>query len=120
MFSVTRPMRMTVLGSTALFLIAAAAVANLAPEDAEPAGPVIAAPQAATSLWEYKALPRREVVNLAPGDQGEYILPEDLLEDFNRGLEVLGEQGWELVAVEPYHTEGYVRWPALYVFRRPK
>lgn len=107
--------------STALLLVGGIGVANLTPGDGRPEGPVIAAvPRAAGTGWEYKTLPRAEIVQLAPGHQGEYILPKDLLEDLNLGLDVLGEQDWELVAVEPYHKEGYVSWPALYTFRRPR
>lgn len=121
MFPMNRRTRQGLLASTALLLVAAVATANLTPDEAPVEGPAItAAPRAAAAGWEYKALPRAEIVQMAPGRQGEYILPKDLLEDFNRGLEVLGSQGWELVAVEPYHKEGYVSWPALYTFRRPK
>ncbi len=117
----TRPMGRTTLAFVAVLLIAAAGVANFTPAQNEPTGPVLTeASPAQAQGWEYKAIPRAEIIELAPGQQGEYILPKDLLDDFNAGLTILGDQGWQLVAVEPYHKEGYVSWPALYVFRRPK
>jgi hypothetical protein len=112
-----------------MLLIAAVAVlataglaANRTPDGTAVPGddaPVLVPPQAAAG-WEYKALPRTEIVEMAPGRKGEFIMPKDVLDDLNRGLEVPGSQGWELVSVEPYHKESYVVWPALYVFRRPK
>lgn len=120
----TRTAPRTLFAALGIF-VAAAALANLAPEGQSPAGPDIvpSGPGIAPhdgSAWDYKALPRAEIVKLAPGHRGEYIMPKDLLGDFNAGLDVLGADGWELAAVEPYHKEGYVSWPALYVFRRPK
>ena len=116
-----RPASRSALIVIALVPLAAIGLANLTPAQEAPPGPLLTetTPPAA-SAWDYKALPRKEVVRLAPGHRGDYIRPEDLLDDFNAGLGVLGDAGWQLVAVEPYHKEGYVSWPAIYVFRRPK
>jgi RNA polymerase sigma factor (sigma-70 family) len=53
--------------------------------------------QRARLKWEYKALDRTRVEKLARGEM------EDMLTE---GLNVLGDQGWELVAVEPRGTTG--------------
>lgn len=108
-----------------LALTAAAGLANLAPEETPPADPAAAGPATVRTegrrpAWEYRAMPRSEVIELAPGHKGEYIQPDALMNDLNAGLEVLGADGWELVSVDPYHTEGYVRWPSMYLFRRTK
>jgi len=109
------------IGLSGPLLVSAVGAPSTGPGDAAADGPAVVGPvPAASAGWEYKVLPRPEIIETAPGHHGEYILPKDLLGDFNAGLQVLGEQGWELVAVEPYHTEGYVKWPAMYVFRRPK
>jgi hypothetical protein len=89
--------------------------------------------------WEYKALPVAEIEKLAPKGS------QDKITD---GLNALGEQGWELVAVAPGHLGlvgvgggiqgpgrqpmppggaggpgmpgGAMTMPGTYVFKRPK
>jgi hypothetical protein len=103
-----------------VLLITAAAVASQAPTTTEPPDSTLSGDAIERGRWEYRVLPRADVVRLAPRHRGEFIRAEDVLGDLNVGLGVLGEQGWELVSVEPYHKEGYVSWPTMYVFRRPK
>lgn len=111
---------LTFLGIVGVLVVAATATPARTASEGTAGGPIVAAAPATSGGWAYKVMPRAEIIEMAPGHRGEYILPKDLLGDLNGGLQVLGEQGWELVAVEPYHTEGYVRWPAMYVFRRPR
>lgn len=119
--SPNRMLRPALLIAAVAALATVGLAANRTPEGAAPVAdtPALVPPQAAAG-WEYKAIPREAIVEMAPGHKGEFIMPKDLLDDLNRGLEVLGSQGWELVSVEPYHKESYVVWPALYVFRRPR
>ena len=115
----------------ALLLATAALAASQAPE-AIPPGPALPGESSLPgefgpsvrpvehARWEYKVLPRTDVVRRSPKHRGEFIKPEDVLGDLNAGLAALGNEGWELVALEPYHKEGYVSWPTLYIFRRPR
>ena len=69
----------------------------------------------AKTRWEYKALSRDEIKALEFKKRGT--------ETAEGGLNMLGDDGWELVAIEPaVHVSpslGGER-PALYVFKRPK
>ena len=62
--------------------------------------------------WEYKALSRQGIIDLEFRRRGT-----DSLDD---GLNELGKQGWELVAIEPPVRCVAGDKPALYVFKRPK
>ncbi|MGL4555191.1 MAG: hypothetical protein ACRC33_28830 [Gemmataceae bacterium] len=62
------------------------------------AKPVPADPPAARVKWEYRVEQWVAVVNVVPHDV-DYA--DDLKDEhFKRGLAALGEQGWELVAVQ--------------------
>jgi RNA polymerase sigma factor (sigma-70 family) len=82
-----------------LFLLAAAGLgvgglAHPTPAQDTSTGAPAAAPQrAGRPRWEYKAITRTEVLKLAPQDS------KNKLTD---GLNVLGNDGWELVGIEPY------------------
>jgi hypothetical protein len=65
--------------------------------------------------WEYKALSYREIKEVEFWKRGTDT-PEG-------GLNILGEEGWELVAIEPpEHSPAspFTDRPALYVFKRQK
>ena len=51
-----------------------------------------AAPAEASAKWEYKSLTRSEVTKLADKDSKSKLTD---------GLNVLGNEGWELVGIEP-------------------
>jgi hypothetical protein len=87
--------------------------------------------QPAKSRWEYRAMTRFDIVKLAPkpavgkadGDEpikGWPVNPNSL----SQGLNILGDQGWELVAIEPHFQipQGDVtaHFGPTYIFRRGK
>jgi hypothetical protein len=70
--------------------------------------------------WEYKAIRVRDIETLAPRDSGDKL---------TEGLNALGEQGWELVAVQPGATvAGFGgpgtmtggSHPSIYLFKRAR
>jgi RNA polymerase sigma factor (sigma-70 family) len=69
--------------------------------------------------WEYKTLQRSD---WAPGPSVEGLAPADSADKLTDGLNKLGEQGWELVAIEPdrHVTPRGSAGPATYIFKRRK
>jgi RNA polymerase sigma factor (sigma-70 family) len=67
--------------------------------------------QAAKVKWEYKAISPHGIERLAPKGS------KDQLTD---GLNALGDQGWELVAISPGKSTGLGGTMSTYVFKRPK
>jgi hypothetical protein len=72
--------------------------------------------RAAQAKWEYKALSRAEVEDQAPRGSKHKL---------TEGMNTLGSEGWELVAVEPGATVskfggGFGTFPSTYLFKRPK
>jgi hypothetical protein len=64
---------------------------------------------AAARKWEYNILTTIEIEKLSGQQAGALVA----------GLNKLGEEGWELVAIEPGHVPPPVRLPR-YVFKRPR
>jgi hypothetical protein len=85
---------------------------------AEKAAPPVAADQkrGARVKWEYKAISPHAVENLAPKGSKDKL---------TEGLNILGDQGWELVAVQPGAVmsgfNGKIgSMPSTYLFKRAK
>jgi hypothetical protein len=78
---------------------------------ADGARPVPASAQPASTRvrWEYKLLTPTAIEALSGKEPGAFL----------SGLNKLGEDGWELVAIEPGHVPAPVRLPR-YLFKRPK
>jgi hypothetical protein len=80
--------------------------------------------QVAKPRWEYKALLRMDVEELAPEQNGGSSLPGADTTRLTQGLNALGSDGWEMVAIEPYHlvkVEGITNtniYEIIYIFRR--
>jgi len=68
-----------------------------------------AQPAAPRGKWEYKVLTPTAIEELGGKDGGALAA----------GLNKLGDEGWELVAIEPGHVPPPVKLPR-YVFKRPK
>jgi RNA polymerase sigma factor (sigma-70 family) len=96
----------------AFALLAGAAVMSQTPAGQRP-DPVAAK---ARVRWEYRALPHDAIKGMDTTKRG--------IDSMEGGLNALGEQGWELVAIEPAEraSQGGGGWsrPALYVFKRQK
>jgi hypothetical protein len=71
--------------------------------------PASAQPAMAPAKWEYKVLTPPAIEKLGGKEPGA----------FGTGLNKLGEEGWELVAIEPGHVPAPVRLPR-YLFKRPR
>ena len=85
---------------------------------------------------EYKAMTRLDLENLTPANPDEAkdakaitdVISGMSLPRLTRGLNALGAEGWELVAIEPFHTAPPVgvsagatlNYPVTYLFRRAK
>jgi len=69
----------------------------------------IAQPAAQRSKWEYRVLTPSAIEELDGKDVGTLAA----------GLYKLGDDGWELVTIEPGHVSPPVKLPR-YVFKRPK
>ena len=71
--------------------------------------PPAVASQTAQAQWEYRAMTRSDVAGLAPKPAGYKADIEEPIkgwpvnpESLSRGLNILGDQGWDLVAIEPF------------------
>jgi hypothetical protein len=64
--------------------------------------------------WEYKSLTHDKILAIEFNKQGTNT--------FDGGLNMLGDEGWELVAIEPAFLppRNNIERPALYVFKRQK
>jgi RNA polymerase sigma factor (sigma-70 family) len=72
--------------------------------------------------WEYKALPRSNWASMPLGSV-EGLAPKGSVDRLTDGLNKLGEQGWELVAIEPdrqLSARALPPGPATYIFKRRK
>jgi hypothetical protein len=79
---------------------------------------------------EYKALKRLDIEKLAPGTSKDDDSSQGMNEArLTQGLNNLGGDGWELMAIEPYHQISYhdvggtlvtLHYHPTYVFRRSK
>jgi hypothetical protein len=82
--------------------------------------------QVAKPRWEYRALLRIDVEELAPDQNRGASLMGANTTRLTQGLNTLGSDGWELVAIEPYHlakVDGITNtntFETTYVFRRQK
>jgi hypothetical protein len=85
----------------------------------------------ARALWEYKVINELEVILLAPKPKDEAAIDERIKELRNlpagelrkvvtNGLNVLGGEGWELVAVSAPEPNNGRHWQAIYHFKRTK
>lgn len=72
-------------------------------------GHLVAQPSAPRSKWEYKVLSPPAIETLGGME----------VEALAAGLNILGDAGWELVAIEPGHLPAPVKLPR-YVFKRPR
>ncbi|HVS37770.1 MAG TPA: secretin N-terminal domain-containing protein [Gemmataceae bacterium] len=94
---------MTIRSRMALIVVIAVGSSALAGDAGKDPGKLNAP---ASPKWEYKALKATEIIDLGKGDQ-------------NAGLNVLGDEGWELVAVEPSVPGGRVLKESSFYFKRP-
>lgn len=122
-------MRRFVVLAVAVLAISAVSIflALRAADDTQPAG----------ASWEYRAMERSQIVDLAleAKKAGRQFDPK--ANGLTRGLNLLAEEGWELVAIDPAHRfEGVTtvtsshggsqqaEWsreqPSEYIFRRPR
>ena len=95
------------------------------------ASPLQGATQRPGAIWEFKALTRSGVAKLAPKPVDDNLLDNDHIDGpaFNPnaltlGLNILGDQGWDLVGIEPYHEtplgSGRLGHPPTYILKRKK
>ncbi len=117
-------------------LIGAGALALLAWSSRPESGRVALAAQGGRPpriAYEYRAMTRVALENSTPPDPDEAKNIRDVIEGMStprleRGLNALGAEGWELVAVEPYHErapQGISRGVTIchdptYLFKRTK
>ena len=105
-------------------------------QEAKREGQRDSAPPAAVSRptkpqWEYKAMTRADVVKLAPKGAGDKAKVDEPIpgwsvnpDSLSQGLNILGDQGWELVAIEPHfqlsHMDATYHFGPTYILRRKK
>jgi hypothetical protein len=81
--------------------------------------------------WEYKAMTRSDVARLAPKAAGDKARVDEPVpgwpmspDSLSQGLNILGDQGWELVAIEPHfqlgHMDATYHFGPTYILRRKK
>ena len=94
------------------------------------------APRPPRLAYEYRAMTRIDLENSTPANPDEArdaravtdVISGMSLPRLTRGLNALGAEGWELVAIEPFHTAAPVgvsagttlNYPVTYLFRRAR